>query len=111
VAESATGQFEIISVLFEGGCLECGARFSADNEHAVRDQIAAHGCGSTAFINFEVGDVVCLRSSDQQGVVVSVKRLHNSEQPIDVKVQFPGGSRPWFPPSMIGHVVEEAASL
>jgi hypothetical protein len=104
VAESATGQFEIISVLFEGGCLECGARFSADNEHAVRDQIAAHECGSTPFVDFQVGDRVELRESGAQGVVVVVKRLHNSEQPIDVKVQFPGGSRPWFPPSMIGHV-------
>jgi hypothetical protein len=29
---------------------------------------------------------------------------------IDVKVEFPGGLRPWFPPSFVRHVVAEEKS-
>jgi hypothetical protein len=51
------------------------------------------------FCDFQIGQAVQLRSTDDgpEGIVVGVKTFGG--QPVDVKVRFLDGSCPWFPPS------------
>jgi hypothetical protein len=61
------------------------------------------------FVDFQVGEYVTHRSTGLQAIVIDIMRDDNG-QPIDVKVEFAGGSRPWFPPSHLGPLNEEKSA-